>query len=95
MGGVAGCLPGKHPPSYDPAGMLHFKPGKSSGWSTAHSIPPESGSAVSGPRSAPARKAPRLDGAAGLMPVTLLAAIETSMSCLDTRPVAAVVLEKT
>jgi hypothetical protein len=29
------------------------------------------------------------------MPVTLLAAIETSMSCLDTRPVAAVVLEKT
>jgi hypothetical protein len=39
VGRVAGCLPGNHPPSYDPARVLDFKPGKAGGWSTAHSVP--------------------------------------------------------
>lgn len=39
VGRVTGCLPGNHPPSDNPAGMLDFKPGKSGGWSTAHSVP--------------------------------------------------------
>jgi hypothetical protein len=62
VGRVAGRLPWNHPPSYDPARMLDFKPGKAGGWSTAHSVPPDSGSAVPGHRTTPARKAPRLPG---------------------------------
>src|SRR5262252_3783004 len=57
VGRVAGCLPGNHPPSYDPARMLDLKSGKAGGWSSAHSVPPESGSAVPRHRSTPARRA--------------------------------------
>ena len=85
MGGVAGCLSGKRSPSYDPAWMLHFKPGKASGWSTAHSIPPESGSAVPGPQRARLGGS-HLDGAAGQIAATLLAAIGISRPAVSKAP---------
>jgi hypothetical protein len=75
VGRITSCLPGNDPPPYDPGRMLDFKPGKAGGWSTAHSVPPDSDSAVPGHRSTPAGKARHLDCAAGRVPAFLLAPV--------------------